>query len=117
MSREQRSAGPLTQPHSRISRWQYFWKNSQCCNPGVFPFILLSCAFLFNAPAPAGAQQRPNSPTAPAPGVPGNFADITRRSGINFQYQASQTSKKYLMETMGAGVALFDYDGIMFGLR
>jgi enediyne biosynthesis protein E4 len=38
------------------------------------------------------------------------FADITQRLGINFQYQASHTSRKYLLETMGPGVALFDYD-------
>jgi hypothetical protein len=40
----------------------------------------------------------------------GKFVDITRASGIDFQYQASHTSKKYLVETMGPGVALFDYD-------
>ena len=40
----------------------------------------------------------------------GNFVDVTRSSGVNFQYVASHTSKKYLLETMGAGVALFDYD-------
>jgi enediyne biosynthesis protein E4 len=38
------------------------------------------------------------------------FVDITQRLGINFQYQSSHTSRKYLLETMGAGVALFDYD-------
>jgi hypothetical protein len=38
------------------------------------------------------------------------FVDITQRVGINFQYQASHTSRKYLLETMGSGVALFDYD-------
>src|SRR5438067_503894 len=40
----------------------------------------------------------------------GNFVDFARTSGIKFEYQASHTSKKYLLETMGAGVALFDYD-------
>jgi enediyne biosynthesis protein E4 len=40
----------------------------------------------------------------------GKFVDITRTSGVDFQYQASHTSKKYLLETMGPGVALFDYD-------
>src|SRR5437868_2344807 len=40
----------------------------------------------------------------------GNFVDVTRSSGANFEYLASHTSKKYLLETMGAGVALFDYD-------
>src|SRR4029077_3532626 len=38
------------------------------------------------------------------------FVDVTMFSGINFEYFASHTSKKYLIETMGAGVALFDYD-------
>lgn len=39
-----------------------------------------------------------------------NFVDITARSGIDFRYQSSHTSRKYLLETMGSGVALFDYD-------
>ena len=38
------------------------------------------------------------------------FSDITDRTGLKFQYLASHTTKKYLPETMGAGVALFDYD-------
>jgi hypothetical protein len=29
---------------------------------------------------------------------------------VNFQSQASHTTKKYLPETMGSGVTLFDYD-------
>ncbi|HXJ14457.1 MAG TPA: CRTAC1 family protein [Candidatus Limnocylindrales bacterium] len=38
------------------------------------------------------------------------FTDVTSALGIKFQYVASHTSKKYLLETMGSGVALFDYD-------
>ena len=38
------------------------------------------------------------------------FTDVTSELGINFEYVASHTSKKYLIETMGSGVALFDYD-------
>src|ERR1700690_972068 len=45
-----------------------------------------------------------NSPT------PGHFVDVTEKLGIHFRQQASPTSKKYLLETMGCGVALFDYD-------
>ena len=45
-----------------------------------------------------------------AENTPGNFVDITATSGIHFRHMASHTSKKYLPETMGAGVALFDYD-------
>jgi enediyne biosynthesis protein E4 len=38
------------------------------------------------------------------------FNDATSALGINFEYIASHTSKKYLLETMGSGVALFDFD-------
>lgn len=38
------------------------------------------------------------------------FTDVTRAVGVNFRNLASHTSKKYLVETMGGGVALFDYD-------
>jgi enediyne biosynthesis protein E4 len=36
--------------------------------------------------------------------------DITEASKIDFKHEASPTSNKYLIETMGGGVALFDYD-------
>jgi hypothetical protein len=42
--------------------------------------------------------------------TPGHFVDATEKLGIHFRQQASPTSKKYLLETMGSGVALFDYD-------
>ena len=50
------------------------------------------------------------SATSPAPGVPGKFVDITASAGIHFKQEASKTTKKYLLETMGSGVAVFDYD-------
>jgi enediyne biosynthesis protein E4 len=43
-------------------------------------------------------------------GVAGKFVDVTAQVGIRFQQQASPTAKKYLLETMGSGVALFDFD-------
>ena len=52
--------------------------------------------------------QTPSSPTQ-AP-VPGKFVDVTEKFGVRFKQQASKTSKKYLLETMGSGVAVFDYD-------
>ncbi|MGO9123590.1 MAG: CRTAC1 family protein [Terriglobales bacterium] len=39
-----------------------------------------------------------------------NFVDVTSKLGIHFKQEASPTSRKYLLETMGSGVALFDYD-------
>ncbi len=68
------------------------------------------------AAAPLALAQSPASQAAPPPAnqstdiVPGNFVDTTAASHVNFTAVASHTAKKYLMETMGSGVALFDYD-------
>ena len=48
--------------------------------------------------------------TSAAAMVPGRFVDITDKVGIKFLHQAPHTSRKYLIETMGSGVALFDCD-------
>src|SRR5690349_13613808 len=56
------------------------------------------------------AAPQPPKPVLQTGIVPGKFVDVTAALGIHFQYLASHTSKKYLPETMGAGVALFDYD-------
>ena len=50
------------------------------------------------------------APPAPQSPSPVTFTDITAQSGIAFRQVASPTSQKYLPETMGGGVALFDYD-------
>jgi hypothetical protein len=51
---------------------------------------------------------------APKPGadsiVPANFVDEAAKRGVNFLHQAPHSSRKYLLETMGSGVALLDYD-------
>src|SRR6266566_2843487 len=54
----------------------------------------------------AGGSVFSDSQAAPS----GHFVDATSHLGIHFQHQASPTSKKYLLETMGSGVAVFDYD-------
>jgi hypothetical protein len=38
------------------------------------------------------------------------FTDVTEALGIDFTHRNSPTSNKYLIETMGGGVALLDYD-------
>src|SRR5215217_2941513 len=58
--------------------------------------------------APPARKTTPPAPQSPSPVV---FTDVTARVGINFRHNASPTSQKYLPETMGAGVALFDFDG------
>ena len=56
--------------------------------------------------APLLAQVKPD----PATAIPGYFTDSAAAQGIHFQHVAAHTSHKYLMETMGSGVAAFDFD-------
>jgi hypothetical protein len=74
---------------------------------------------LFGLLAPCGLPQETWKPVASTASVGqaagslsdgAKFTDITSTLNINFEYLASHTSKKYLLETMGSGVALFDYD-------
>src|ERR1043166_3664810 len=54
------------------------------------------------------------SKTPPDPGPkarsPVTSTDITTQSNVNFIHAASKTSMKYLLETMGGGVAIFDFN-------
>jgi hypothetical protein len=74
------------------------------------------------APSPKPTPQRtgrsysvgelPGTPPPPGPRAssPVTFTDITSLTKIGFRYAGSPTSQKYLLETMGGGVAIFDYD-------
>src|SRR5262249_50940835 len=70
--------------------------------------VIAAFTFLLSL-IPTSAQESARA-QRPSQNQPGKFADITTSSGIVFQYQSSHTTKKYLLETMGPGVALFDYD-------
>src|SRR6266571_2357169 len=89
--------------------------------------LWLAIAILFVALPSAKAQQPTPTPrpgrsysteelpkTRPPPGPqapsPVTFTDITALTKIDFKHAGSPTSVKYLLETMGGGVAIFDYD-------
>jgi hypothetical protein len=55
------------------------------------------------------AELRLQAQTAGALGVV--FSDVTSASGISFRHTSGAFGKKYLPETMGAGVVFFDFDG------
>jgi hypothetical protein len=55
-----------------------------------------------------GAAQDKSS--LPLDSVAAKFVDVTSGLGVEFQHAAPHTTQKYLLETMGSGVALFDYD-------
>jgi enediyne biosynthesis protein E4 len=82
------------------------WRESRLTFAVVLTAVLLC----------SGALKR-TSVTRPQPQVPpltsstpGTFIDVTSAMGVQFRHLASKTSTKYLIETMGVGVALFDYD-------
>jgi hypothetical protein len=60
------------------------------------------------APAPAPRAAAPAPPSG-SPGI--RFTDVTAASGVRFIHNSGRAGKKYLPETMGSGVALFDADG------
>ena len=60
------------------------------------------------APVAPPAEAKTGAPATPV--VPGSFVDTTAASGIHFTGVAFHTTHKYLLETMGSGVATFDYD-------
>jgi hypothetical protein len=96
-----------------------FWTGSQF--PGrrrllelvIFPRALFAATLLLAFSA--AAQERPSTTSAvPKAAIRESavqFVDVTSSLGVHFIHQASPTTQKYLVETMGAGVALFDCDG------
>jgi enediyne biosynthesis protein E4 len=49
------------------------------------------------------------TPAVPESGT--HFTDITQRAGIHFRHNAGKAGRKFLPETMGSGVAIFDFNG------
>ena len=77
---------------------------------GVATFYLTTREPADDAPAehqPAG----PNVPARAVATLPSlAFTDITTRAGIDFVHEAGAYGERLLPETMGGGVAFFDYD-------
>jgi hypothetical protein len=98
-----KSTGSVECGAKAAPRWRY-------AHPGWHSAV--SCCLLWLIlPLWSGAQQSTVPAAPPAVEVPGKFVDITAASGVHFAHQAPHTSRKYLIETMGSGVALFDCDG------
>ena len=73
--------------------------------------LLLAVSIAAQSPKPAPPQPAAAPlATAASPLVPARLVDITEKSGVHFQHQALHTTRKYLLETMGSGLALFDCD-------
>ena len=78
----------------------------------AIPCLLAVTGFLSTSAAVGQRQAVRPTPsagkTAPAGAV--SFADVTRASGIDFHLTCGGPEKRYIMESMCGGVAVFDYD-------
>jgi hypothetical protein len=87
-------------------------KDCSCSRLGLFMVLfdlLVPCAAAQKSAELVAGQTVPNQLVSSS--LEGaNFTDVTLALGLNFEHVASHTSRKYLIETMGSGVALFDYD-------
>jgi enediyne biosynthesis protein E4 len=84
--------------------------------------LIAPCSIFAQQPTPTPSPQRTGRSYSggeikgkpPTPGPQGQspvtFTDITAQTKIDFKQAASATSQKYLLESMGGGVALLDYD-------
>ena len=84
--------------------------------------IILACAVgLAGCDGDAGSKsgsgaavgQKPPSSAPPPIQRPGplELADSTKRSGIEFVHTDGSSGRRFIMETVSCGLALFDYDG------
>jgi enediyne biosynthesis protein E4 len=77
----------------------------------AIPFLLSLCvAGLWSVSGRALYAQGVPPATSTKSEAAGKFVDVTAARGIAFKAVASHTSHKYLIETMGSGVAMFDAD-------
>lgn len=79
---------------------------SRCSCKTFLSRLLLLCAFALIVWVPSQAQD-PNTPLNPV----ANFVDAAGKAGLRLAITfGGKTTKKYIIETTGTGVAIFDYD-------
>ncbi len=72
--------------------------------------------FIADAQTPSSSRVSKHSPTRTDTAVPPkttssiSFSDVTQAAGIDFHLTCGGLEKRYIMETMCGGVAVFDYD-------
>jgi len=84
-------------------------KGQRRAGSAVFKLLLWAGVIAGGIYSPVAARGQSSQSNTPAV-IPGKFVDVTAAKGVNFNAVASHTSRKYLLETMGSGVAVFDYD-------
>ncbi|HEV3117921.1 MAG TPA: VCBS repeat-containing protein, partial [Gemmataceae bacterium] len=83
----------------------------RCLPKQLYPPLLLLTLSLALFVACTGSPDPSTSPNSAAPAT-GLFSDVTAESGIQFTYRNGEEADHFaILETVGGGVALLDYDG------
>jgi enediyne biosynthesis protein E4 len=79
----------------------------------LFILLLTLPLMLAHGARRVAARQTPSSPAAPAARrAPVTFSEVpAKSSGITWTHNNAHSPERWLPETLGAGVAVFDYDG------
>ena len=72
------------------------------------PTVALSRPVLRASVSPRPADPSPRVASRPDSGC--RFEDVAERAGVRFQYEPGATNRLFIADTMGGGVALFDFD-------
>jgi len=79
---------------------------------GICLFFLAAAATAFHPPQQKPSQRKASTPrhasTSSSPSA--QFADVTHAAGIDFHLTCGSLEKRYIMESMCGGIAVFDYD-------
>jgi enediyne biosynthesis protein E4 len=75
-----------------------------------FILLLVSISALFGCPRTEIPKQSNVSSSPIRPAIPVQFIEMSREVGINFQHVNGGRGRKLMPETVGSGVAFFDYD-------
>ena len=111
--------GPASATHYRPTPGSRLVVAGRACRGGeaertqIFAPHPLLIFFLFVTlvlPGPASRANEPSKEPARADVPEIRFTDVTAAAGISFVHRNGAAGKKYLPETMGGGVAFFDYD-------
>jgi hypothetical protein len=118
MAGSTKGSGPLT------IRWEAGFTNSEmtrsgrpisslACAIGAWTILILGTLIILGALIGLSLTAQVYGPQTPAGQTlrfPVHFTDVRQAAGIAFQQDSTQTEEKYYLETMGTGVAWFDYD-------
>lgn len=73
---------------------------------GLLLVLLAGCT----GPAHSPGEESPQAATSPPASSSIRFEDVTSAAGITFVHSHGGTGEKYMMETLGSGVCLLDFD-------